>query len=158
MSTETRCRAGQSLRRGRWIAFMPRTYALPRHPLIFILDEIDSISLIGIEATRSAACASFRPRASRATKVRPQREPRSGLAAENAAHGQQIAASLMLRHKALLVCIAFERRQRGCRRVNPTRSWSGLTQETMRGAPGRGWCSQQNSTAGSVSSARRDSL
>ena len=46
---ETRCRAGQSLRRGRWIAFMPRTYTLPRHPLIFIIDEIDSISLIGIE-------------------------------------------------------------------------------------------------------------
>jgi hypothetical protein len=44
----------------------------------------------------------------------------------------------MLRHKALLVSIAIERLQRGCRRVNPTPPWSDLTREMMRGAPGLG--------------------
>ena len=36
---------------------MPRTYALPRHLLIFIIDEIDSISLIGIEYSDSGETA-----------------------------------------------------------------------------------------------------
>ena len=78
---------------------MPRTYALPRHPLIFIIDEIDSISLIGIEAPGRNK-QRVRPRAlggrSRAgrQKSRPQREPRSGLTAENAADWQQIISSL----------------------------------------------------------------
>jgi hypothetical protein len=45
----------------------------------------------------------------------------------------------MLRHKALLVSIAIERLQRGCRRANPLPALgAGLTREVMRGAPGAG--------------------
>jgi hypothetical protein len=82
MFVETRCHAGQSLRRVRWIAFMARTYALPRPPLIFIIDDIDSISLIGIaldlgKTAPPTVFALLRPRVGRATKA-PTEAPSLG--------------------------------------------------------------------------------
>ena len=130
---------GQSLRRGLWVVFMRRTYALSSHPLILIIYEIDSTSLIGLGSRLHIYCVRPRARACRAAsepgdKSRPECEAWSRIAQPGPCTGNRSS------HR----CIADVAPQgspclnsfwdcKRCRRVNPTTALdSGLTREVMR--------------------------
>lgn len=101
---------------------------MPRHLLIFIIDEIDSIYLIGIETRlgRYRCALALRPRASRGDKspdrsVRASEESR-GSERPALTKDRFIAASLMLRRKAILVWVVFS----DCTDVPTSESYTAL--------------------------------